>query len=69
MRGNCGNLVLAIIAGLFLATLGLILGAVFAEGITANLAAFIVLAVVLFILFFIFLIYRACVCNRINNVE
>lgn len=47
---KCLLFAVAIISALFLATLGLILGAVFAESIISALAAIIVLAISLFVM-------------------
>ena len=66
---SCGRLVcLFLIPGILIAalfaTVGLIVGAVAAEAIFSNLAAFIVLAVVLELMLIIWIIYRACRCRR-----
>lgn len=66
---SCGRLVcLFLIPGILIAalfaTVGLIVGAVAAEAVFSNLAAFIVLAVVLALMLIIWIIYRACRCRR-----
>ncbi|MDD6478470.1 MAG: hypothetical protein PUF48_01475 [Oscillospiraceae bacterium] len=61
---RCLLFVFAIIGALFLATLGLILGAVFAESILAALAAFIVLAIVLLIIALISVFVAICRRSR-----
>ena len=60
----CLNIVLAVVAGLFVTLLGVILGAVFSEAILGAIAAVIVLGVALLIMFIVTLIYRACTCGR-----
>ncbi len=56
----CAYIILGLLFSLFLATLGLILGAVFAETLLTALAALIVLAVILFILVIIAIIKMIC---------
>lgn len=64
-RGRfCKILVLAILITLFAFTLGLILGAIFAETIFAALAAIIVLAIILLILILIKIIMLLCERRR-----
>jgi membrane protein YdbS with pleckstrin-like domain len=59
----CSAKVLCFLFALLLATIGVILGAVFAAAILGALAAVIVLAVVLAILVIAVLIYRWCRCS------
>lgn len=66
-QNNCACLALitAIVAGLFLVALGLILGATFSTFFTTNLSALVVLAIVLFVMTAVLLIYKLCIkCNR-----
>lgn len=60
----CLWLISAIIGALLLATVGLILGAVFADAILGALSAIIVLAVILFVMLVLTIIYTICRCNR-----
>lgn len=62
----CAYIVLGLLFSLFLATLGLILGAVFAETLLAAIAALIVLAVVLLILVLVTIIKMIC-CKEKKN--
>lgn len=66
-RNSCGclALILAIVTGLFLVTLGLILGSVFSTFFMSVMAPLVVLAIVLFIMAAVILIYKLCV-NRNN---
>lgn len=57
---SCLGLIFAVVAGLFLAALGLILGAVFGEFLTTILAPLVILAIVLFIMAAVLLIYKLC---------
>lgn len=61
-RGNCGCLALitAVVAGLFLVTLGLILGSIFSTFFTSVLAPLVILAIVLFVMAAVLLIYKYC---------
>ncbi len=61
---GCTFVVLGILAALLFAVIGLLVGAAFAATILANLAAFIVLAVVLFVGLGVWAIYRICRCRR-----
>lgn len=60
----CLSLVLTIVAGLFLAALGLILGTVFSGFLTTVLAPLVILAIVLFIMAAVLLIYKLCACRE-----
>ena len=62
--GCCLWLIAAILGALLLATVGIILGAVFAEAIIGALSAIIVLAVVLLVMLVLTIIYALCRCNR-----
>ena len=65
-RSNCCciALITTILAGLFLAALGLILGAVFGEFLTTILAPLVILAIVLFIMTAVLFIYKLCACRN-----
>ncbi len=65
-RNNCGCLALitTIVAGLFLAALGLILGAVFGEFLTTILAPLVILAIVFFVMAVVLFIYKLCTCSN-----
>ena len=65
-RNNCCclALIITIVAGLFLATLGLILGAVFGEFLTTILAPLIILAIVFFVMAVVLFIYKLCACRN-----
>ena len=60
---GCAFAVPGILIALLFATIGLLVGAAVAETILANLAAFIVLAVVLFVALGIWAIVRFCRCR------
>lgn len=62
-RSNCGCLALvtAIVAGLFLVTLGLILGSIFGAFFTSVLAPLVILAIVFFVMAAVLLIYKYCI--------
>lgn len=60
----CLSLIFTIVAGLFLAALGLILGAVFGEFLTTILAPLVILAIVLFVMAVVLLIYKLCACRE-----
>ncbi len=60
----CLSLILTIVAGLFLAALGLILGAVFGEFLTTILAPLVILAIVLFVMAAVLFIYKLCACRE-----
>ncbi len=60
----CLKLIFAIVAGLFIAALALILGAVFGEFLTTILAPLVILAISLFVMALVLFIYYLCVrCN------
>lgn len=61
---NCMGIIMCILTGLFLATIGLILGAVFATTLMANLAVLILGAVILGLLTILALIYKLCICAK-----
>lgn len=61
---RCLRLITAIFGILFVFTLGLIIGAVIVGTVLENLAAFIVTAVIFFVLTEATLIYRRCNCRR-----
>ena len=63
----CAFLVPGILAELLFAVIGLLVGASVAATILENLAAFIVLAVVLFVAFGIWAIVRICRCRCQRN--
>ena len=65
-KRNCGCLaiIIGILFSLLLATIGLILGAVFATTLVANLAVLIASAAILALLFILTIIYKICVCRR-----
>lgn len=60
VRGLCNNIIGALLFALLTFVFGLIIGAVLFGLILSNLAAIIVLAVVLLVLFVIWLIARFC---------
>ncbi len=62
-KGNncCLKLILAIVAGLFIATLALILGAVFGAFLITILAPLVILAISLFVMALVLFIYYLCV--------
>lgn len=67
-RGNrkckCLSIIIFILVALFLAALGLILGAVFATTLLANLAVLILGAVLVGLAAILTIIYQICVCGR-----
>lgn len=65
----CADKVLCFLLVLFGVTLGLILGAVFAEAILSALTALIVLGVILLILIIIILIFQRCKCCKKNHCD
>ena len=60
----CLSLIFTIVAGLFLTALGLILGTVFSGFFTTVLAPLVILAIVLFIMAAVLLIYKLCACRE-----
>lgn len=60
----CIELIIAILAVLFIGIIGVIIGAAISEAILAALPAVIVLAIVLFILFVLGIIILICCRNR-----
>ena len=61
---KCLGLIIGILVALFLATLGLILGAVFVETLIANIAVLILGAVLLGIGIILTIIFKECVCSK-----
>ena len=61
---KCISLIIFILIALFLATLGLILGAVFATTLLANIAVLILAAVLLGVAIILGIIYIICICFR-----
>ncbi len=61
---KCFDLIIAILVALFLATLGLILGAVFATTLIANIAVLILGAVLLGVGIILAIIFKECVCSK-----
>ena len=61
---KCLAIIIFILVALFLATLGLILGAVFATTLLANLAVLILAEVLLGISVILTIIYKVCVCGK-----
>lgn len=66
-RGNCFFLIPAILIALLTFTIGLLVGAAIAATVLENLAAFIVIAVVFFVLLVVFAIAYFCRCARYND--
>ena len=66
---RCIGLIIAILVGLFLATLGLILGAVFATTLLANIAVLILAAVLLALAIILLIIFKICICKRRRYME
>ena len=66
-RSNCFFLIPAILIALLTFTVGLLVGASIAATVLENLATFIVLAVVFFVLLVIFAIAYFCRCARYND--
>lgn len=69
---NCLNIIGAIILALFIGTIGLILGAVYATNILDSIASVIVLAIILGILLLSILIFNRCIkviCNYKNRLN
>ena len=64
---KCLGLIIAILAALFLATLGLILGAIFATTLLANIAVLILAAVLLILGIILIIIYKLCACNKVKK--
>ncbi|MBE6733672.1 MAG: hypothetical protein E7561_06730 [Ruminococcaceae bacterium] len=62
--GCCFWIAAAILGAFLLATIGIILGAVFATAITGALSAVIVLAVSLLVMLITVLVIGICKCNR-----
>ncbi|MDO4742597.1 MAG: hypothetical protein Q4B04_01000 [bacterium] len=60
----CSSVILGILFALLIGTIGLILGAAFSAVILANLAVFIVAAVLLAIILLVYLLSRFCFCRR-----
>lgn len=65
-NGNCKciRIVIFVLVALFLATLGLILGAVFATTLLENLAVLILAAVLLALLAILTIIFKICICRK-----
>ena len=63
-KSSCFDLVIAILAALFIGIIGVIIGAALSSTILGALAAVIVLAVVLFILLSIYVILAICTKNK-----
>lgn len=61
---KCIGIIIFILVALFLATLGLILGAVFATTLLANIAVLILAAVLLVLLAILAIIFKICVCRK-----
>ncbi len=61
---KCINIIFFILLALFLASLGLILGAVFATTLIANIAVLILGTVIVGLLAILTLIYKLCVCAK-----
>ncbi len=61
---KCFDIIIAILAALFLATLGLILGAVFTTALLANLGVLILAAVLLLLGIILIIIYKICICSK-----
>ena len=61
---KCISLIIGILIALFLATLGLILGAVFATTLLANIAVLILAAVLLGLAIILGFVYKICICFR-----
>lgn len=59
-KGFCSFIVLSVLAVLFAATIGIIIGTMFASTFIENMAALIILAVVLFVLILVWLIAYLC---------
>ena len=64
---SCIGTILCVLLALFLATIGLILGAVFATSLLANIAVLILGAVILGLLAILTLIYKLCTCTKAKN--
>ncbi len=62
-NGSCLKFILALVVGLFVATIALILGAVFGEFLLTILAPLVILAIVLFVMALVLFVYTLCV-NR-----
>ena len=63
-NNRCFGLITAILVALFLATIGLILGATFSEALLANIGVLILGAVLLALAIILTIIYRMCICSR-----
>lgn len=66
-RNSCFFLIPAILIALLTFTIGLLVGAAISATVLENLAAFIVIAVVFFVLLVIFAIAYLCRCSRYND--
>ena len=64
---RCFSIIIAILTALFLATLGLILGAVFSATLLANIGVLILGAVLLALAIILGIIYKICICSRKKN--
>ncbi len=65
-RNNCCclSLIIAIVTGLFLITLGLILGSVFSAFFITVMAPLVILAIVLFVMAAVLFVYKLCACRN-----
>ncbi len=61
---KCLSLILSILFTAVIGVIGLILGAVFATALIANLAVLIATAVILAFLFILTIIYKICECKK-----
>ena len=61
---NCIGIILGLLFALLIGGIGLILGAVFAATLVANIAVLIASTVIVALIFILVLIYKMCVCKK-----
>ena len=63
-KHGCFDIIIAILVALFLAVIGLILGAAFSVALLDNIAVLILGAVFLVLAIILTIIYKMCICSR-----